>query len=435
VVSHPPLTNVSGGQKQIGNHQMNKKRLDKNLRQELAQELTGMTQGALQEFLHEKVREALACVIEAEVESLCGRAYQPDHGSPYKRAGSAESYAFVDGRREAFKRPRVRYHDGTGSHEYTLRSVGMAQSPEQWEDTMYRATLSGVSTRDMPLLRGEDLSGESSSNLSRLWKRKSAELVKQVQESDLSGVDLLVLMLDAVHLVKGTTVTVALGFDTEGNKHVLGFRVGCSENKEVCSDLLANLTGRGLSPWPERKLLAVLDGSKALEGALLQHFPDAVVQRCLVHKERNIKSYLSQQHWGKLSGLFQKLRESQGKEAGEKALGQIKSFLADKNANAQQSLEEAGDSLVALHSLDVPLSLHRPFLSTNSIENLFRNLRRHLGRVCRWREETDQADRWMASGLSLASAGFHRVKGFKELGLLAKALEYGKHPQEDAKAA
>jgi putative transposase len=436
VVSHPPITKMFGGQKsKIGNHQMNNKRQEKTQEQEPSQELTGFTPASFQEFLREKAREALAFVIEAEVESLCGRAYHPDCDSPYTRAGSAQSYAIIDGRREAFKRPRVRYHDDTGSHEYSLKGVGLAQSPEQWEDAMYRAVLSGVSTRDMPLLRGESLAGESRSNLSRLWQRKSAELVGQVQKTDLSGVDLLVLVLDAVHLANSLVATVALGIDTEGYKHVLGFLVGSSENKEVCSDLLANLTGRGLSPGPCRKLFAVLDGSKALENALLLHFPDALVQRCLVHKERNIKGYLPQKYWGELAGLFKGLRESQGNAAGREALEKLKAFLVGKNANAGQSLEEAGESLLALHSLDVPIELHKPLLSTNCIENLFRNLRRHIGRVCRWHEGGDQADRWLASGLSLASSGFHRLKGFKELGKLAKALEHSKEPQVEAKAA
>jgi len=51
------------------------------------------------------------------------------------------------------------------------------------------------------------------------------------------------------------------------------------------------------------------------------------------------------------------------------------------------------------------------WLSKNGIENIFKNLRRHIGRVNRWRENTTQGDRWMASGLLLAAKGFHRIKG------------------------
>jgi len=54
---------------------------------------------------------------------------------------------------------------------------------------------------------------------------------------------------------------------------------------------------------------------------------------------------------------------------------------------------------------------------------VFKNLRRHLGRVCRWRDNTDQADRWMASGLELAQRGFRRIRGHEDLGHLAVALQ------------
>ena len=99
--------------------------------------------------------------------------------------------------------------------------------------------------------------------------------MERVQQSDLSGIDLVALMLDGVVLSKQAVATVALGIDASGTKHVLGFRVGSSENQEVCRDLLGNLA-RGLRPAPERYLLGVLDGSKALEKALLEGFPEDI---------------------------------------------------------------------------------------------------------------------------------------------------------------
>jgi len=87
-----------------------------------------------------------------------------------------------------------------------------------------RAVLCGVSTRDMPSLRESELKGQSKSQVSRLWQRKSAELVEQMQQADLSGFDLVVLMLDAVVLSAGLVATVALGINAEGEKKVLGFR-------------------------------------------------------------------------------------------------------------------------------------------------------------------------------------------------------------------
>lgn len=302
---------------------------------------------------------------------------------------------------------------------------------------MMRAVLCGVSTRGCRRLRGEELVGESRSSISRLWQRKAVELVERVQQSDLSGMDLVALILDGVVLSKQAVATVALGIDSSGTKHVLGFRVGSSENREVCRDLLGNLLRRGLGAPAERYLLAVLDGSKALENALLEVYPKTVIQRCLVHKERNLKGYLSSRHWSEINRLFNRLRRAEGAVAGREALADIESFLGDKNQQARESLEEAREHMVTLLELNVPNTLNRSLLSTNCIENLFKNLRRHIGKVCRWREESDQAERWLASGLTLASEGFRKISGYQEIPSLIKALEKkmaGEAQQEDKAA-
>ena len=193
---------------------------------------------------------------------------------------------------------------------------------------------------------------------------------------------------------------------------------------------MSSLAARGLTVPADRDLLAVLDGSDALRSALLTHYPTAQVQRCLVHKERNLRGYLSKRHWSELARLFDLLRKAQGGEQAAEKAKAIRMFLQDKNAQARESFEEAGDDLLRLFRLEVPNSLHRTLLSTNSIENVFKNLRRHLGRVCCWRENTDQADRWMASGLALAQRGFRRISGHEDLSELAAALR-----RPEAKAA
>jgi len=388
---------------------------------------------ALRCHIRNQVRYALQQVFEEEIRGLCGEHYHPASNEHY-RAGSAPSYVMVEGHRESMPRPRARRRLSDGSsQEVELKSWKLAQNTDEWESAMMRAILCGVSTRSVPSLRESEVGGESRSSLSRLWHRKSVELVEQMQQSDLSEMKLVVLMLDGVVLSDGLVATVALGIDNEGTKRVLGFQVGSSESAEVCKDLLSNLSRRGLRVGNERRLLAVLDGSDALRKALLEIYPDALIQRCLVHKERNLKSYLSKRHWAELSRLFTRLRRAEGADQGKEALEALELFLADKNQGARASLQEAGEDLLTLHRLNVPSSLNRSLLSTNCIENLFKNLRRHIGRVCRWRESTDQADRWLASGLILASEGFRKIGGHRELPLLVKALE--KKDNENREAA
>ena len=126
------------------------------------------------------------------------------------------------------------------------------------------------------------------------------------------------LLLDGIRLSKDETAIVAAGITAEGEKCVLDFELGSSENAEVCRGLLRRLDKRGFTC--KRRLLAVLDGSDALKLALKEFFPDAVVQRCLVHKERNLRAKLSKKHWGELARLFKRLRSVQGRQQRKKSL-------------------------------------------------------------------------------------------------------------------
>ena len=186
--------------------------------------------------------------------------------------------------------------------------------------------------------------------------------------------------------------------------------------------LLSRLVDRGFAPKALCRLLCVLDGAKALKTAAKKQWPCAVIQRCLVHKERNLKRYLSKRDWGELARLMTRLRKAQGAESGREALADLRSFLVGRNAEATASLDEAGDALIALHLLDVPNTLHVNLLSTNAIENSIGNIRRKLGRVTRWRVETDQARRWLAVALTEAEKGFRKISGYQALPALARAL-------------
>ena len=86
--------------------------------------------------------------------------------------------------------------------------------------------------------------------------------------------------------------------------------------------------------------------------------------------------------------------------------------------------------MFALHRLNVPSTLHVSLLSTNLIENSFRNTRRKLGRVTRFRAETNQASRWLAAALLDVEKGFRRLIGYKDLPRLAAALRRHKTQHE-----
>jgi putative transposase len=372
------------------------------------------------EFLRGQVRQSLVNIMADEVSQLCGPKHHPAADADCRRAGTAEGVVLVEGRRERTVRPRVRRMKSDGSTEETrLKTYASAQEPGQLEDMLLRAIIAGASGREMKHVH-PDAPGTSKSSVSRLWKKEGSRLVERLRTRDIASRDWLVLMLDGIRLSKDQMAIVALGVTADGEKSVLDFELGSSENFEVCRDLVARLVSRGFVA--KRGLLTVLDGSAALKKAVRTFFEDAVVQRCLVHKERNLRGRLARRHWGELARLFKRLREVEGESAGREAYSDIKRFLADKNAAALESLGEAGDDLIALHCLNVPSTLHVSLLSTNLIENSFRNTRRKLGRVTRFRAETGQASRWLAAALLDVEKGFRRLIGYKDLPRLAEAL-------------
>lgn len=289
--------------------------------------------------------------------------------------------------------------------------------------------MAGVSTREMKELKPK-LPGVGKSNVSRYWKKAGSKFVEDLRGVDLRDRDWVVLMIDGIRLSKEQLAVVAVGITSEGSKQVLDFELGSSENKEVCLGLMRRLMKRGFHC--DRPLFAVLDGSDCLRSAVKEFFSDSVIQRCLVHKERNIRAKLSKRHWGELNRLFKRLRNVQGKESAREVVGELEEFLRPINSEALKSLNEAGEDLIALQSLDVPNTLHKNLLSTNAIENSFLNVRRKLRRVTRFRAETDQASRWLAYALLEAEKGFRRISGYRDLHHLTAALVKKRKQEKDA---
>ena len=389
------------------------------LLQTLGQVSASETGEVFRDFLRGHVREMICEVMASEVTELCGPKHDPSPSDHY-RAGSSSGRVLYEGEREEVVRPRVRQKSSDGaSHEVELTSYRVAKDPEQLQAQIVQAIVSGVSARSIEEIKPNS-PGVKRSNVSRLWQEAGSKFIEQLRGKDLSSITWCALMLDGIRLSKDQTAVVALGIDSDGRKHVLDFSLGSSENREVSGEVMRRIVSRGFTC--DHRLLVVLDGSDALRSAVIEFFPDAVIQRCLIHKERNIKGKLSRRHWGELSRLFGRLRNVQGIEAAEEVFGELTAFLKPVNAEAYRSLHEAGDDLLALHRLNVPNTLHRSLLSTNAIENSFLNTRRKLGRVTRFRAETDQASRWLSYALLAAEKGFRRISGHSAFPSLIAAL-------------
>lgn len=397
-----------------------------SLRKQFLQSESEQTSEIFNEYLRVSVRLALFDLMQEEVEDLCGRPHARDQSSEYRRAGSEQGICYIEGGKERIKRPRVRqrHDDGTES-EVRLESYQAARSIENLREDIGRLLLEGVSTRGASRLSNDSV---SKSTISEQWIQKSAEKLETFRSRPLNEEGYIALMLDGVHLSKDLTAIVALGIRQDGSKEMLDFNVGSSENFETANDLLKRLSKRGFKSVAKR-ILIVLDGSSALEKAVKNHYPDAIIQRCLVHKERNLQAYLSKKQHAELTRLFNRLRKAEGHEAAKEAYQELYDFLERQSSAALTSLQEAGeDQLLALHRLEVPASLNRSLLSTNIIENSILNIRRRMSKVNRWRtaskgDQETMADRYLASGLLYAESTFRRIAGFGDLPKLKAALD------------
>jgi transposase-like protein len=370
------------------------------------------------------VRDSLRGVAEQmlleEVSALCGPSHYPQPGAAYRRAGTEEGVCHAQGRREAIVRPRVRRRgaDG-GEREHVLASYQAMSEPANNAARVVTALHAGMSTRSQAWASDGVM---SKSAASRHWITATAVKVAELRERDLRGTEFFGLMLDGVALAADAVVVVALGLTREGRKMVLDFEPGASENTAVAKALVARLQARGFAPMAGHRLFAVLDGSDPLQTAVLAAWPDTIIQRCLVHKERNLHGYLRRGDHAESSRLWRRLRLAEGAEAGRESLAALRRFVATRNAAGLASLDEAGEQLIALHRLDVPATLHVSLLSTNAIENVMRNYRTQTAKVTRWHLATDQISRWTATALLHVETGFRSLKGHTDLPKLIQNL-------------
>jgi len=379
----------------------------------------------LREFLRGAVRGALWELMQEEVGELCGARYRPRTESQHRRAGSEEGVFYFAGAKERMKRPRIRQRlpAEAGQTNGSEQEVALASYQQARKQTNIAAEVmalmeEGLSTRSCQRVTAGAI---SSSQVSRQWALRSAQRLEELRSRDLSQEKYFGLVVDGVALSQELVVVVALGLREDGRKQMLDFAVGSTESYEVVRELLARLRERGFHV--KGRLLAILDGAKALHKAVLEFWPEALIQGCLVHKERNLHGYLRWRDHGECSRLMKRIRQAQGGAAGREALAAMRKFLAQRNAAALASLEEAGENLIALHLLEVPATLNVSLLSTNVIENALRNYRRQTERVCRWNPKTNQVERWTATALLWVERGFRKIKGHEDLPALLKALQ------------
>jgi transposase-like protein len=283
--------------------------------------------------------------------------------------------------------------------------------------------LVGVSTRKYarslePMPGVEDF-GTSKSAMSRRLVAMTQAEVESLTSKRLEGTEWAVVMADGLHFGEHV-VLVALGIDASGKKHLLGLREGSTENATICTELLSSLVERGLPQ--DRHLLFVIDGGKGLRKAIRNVFGSkAVVQRCQVHKKRNVLDHLPEHKRGQVKAALSQAYAAGSSETAEAQLKNIARSLSKSHPSAAESIREGLEETLTVKRLGVTGRLEKTLSTTNPIENANGTVRRVSRRVRRVRDG-NMALRWVGASLLEAERGFRRLKGHREMSQLMGAL-------------
>ena len=233
----------------------------------------------------------LEAMMEADQQILCGPKGRHQVERPAWRGGSVDSQVTLGGRQIELPRLRVRSADG----EVPLASFQWAAATDPLDEHTLAAVAAGVSTRRYagtldPVPADVTERATSSSAVSRRFVALSTKRLRSFLGRPLGELDLRAVCIDG-KVFRDHCMVIALGIDTQGRKHVLGLREGATETAAVTTGLLSDLVTRGLPT--DRTLLFVIDGAQGLRRAITDVFGSrGVVQRCQVHKWRNVIGHL-----------------------------------------------------------------------------------------------------------------------------------------------
>jgi putative transposase len=376
----------------------------------------------------------VAEMMEGELTERIGPRGRHDPDRVAARNGSSPGSVVLGGRRVPVRRPRA---VGNQGGEVVLDSYKVFSSADLLSELATERMLAGVATRRHCLVGeplGEELEalakGDSKSAVSRRFVNATKEKVDELLRRDLSGLDVAALMVDGI-IFHNCCCVVALVITTDGQKVPVGLWDGDTENTVVVRDLLADLVARGLSF--EQGILCVLDGGKALAAGVKRVFgKHAIIQRCILHKRRNISDYLPEDLAKVTDRSLAKAFNDTDWARGLRVAKGIAARLEDDHPSAAGSLREGLEEMFTLRRLGVPDLLSRSLSCTNAIESMISVCQALSGRVKHWKD-TKMVCRWVGVGMLEAERSFRRVKGYKDMAVLVAAVrkEVARRAAED----
>jgi putative transposase len=339
----------------------------------------------LEEAVRGQVRGFIQRLLEEELAAALGRGrYQRRPAAKGRRNGHRERALRTTFGSVQLAVPRARLADEAGEREWKSALLpAYRRLSRRAELLIAQVYLAGVNTRRVRRALATLFAGPIGKDaVSRAW-RKTRSAWEAWQQRDLAGEDIVRLILDGTVVKvrldrKATAISllIALGVRRDGQKVVLAIRNMGGESEAAWRALLDDLLARGLA----RPELVIVDGSKGLEAALASLWEEVPVQRCTVHKERNLLAHAPKHLHDEIKAEFNDMMHA---KSADEVLAKRRSFLTKWKLRCPpvaKSLEEAGLRLFTF--VAYPPEQWRSLRTTNAIERLHEEFKRRIKTQC-----------------------------------------------------
>jgi transposase-like protein len=354
-----------------------------------------------------------------QADELAGEKYARNSDLPYRRHGYNPTHMKVGKEKLKTEVPRLR-HRKTGE-TMNVPILEQLQNLPAPNDDLLQQMVSGLSMRDYASVVSHltDSFGTSKSTLSREFIKESEALLEAFEKRQFEET-YVAMFVDGKYLA-GSQILIAVGVTVEGQKKILGFRESKSEHSVSIAELFRDLLSRGFKY--ETGFLLIADGAKGWHKAAREVFGEAVLlQRCQVHKIRNVLSYLSKGDQKRFEDRLKEAFRIEDYHPAKSALQKLADEIEAVNRSAAQSLREGLEETLTLHRLNIPPALRISFASTNPIESLNAELDRRLKKVKRY-AHSSQKQRWVAVSLAEQETHLRKIRNHTQIRLLQTAIQ------------
>lgn len=340
----------------------------------------------LEAGVRRQVRSFIEGLLEEELAAALGRGrYERVAGASGTRNGRRDRQLLGTFGPVSVSVPRARIAGAAGQHGEWRSKVLPAYKrlTKRAEALIAGAYLSGTNTRRVRRALAALFDGAvGKDTVSRVWHKVRSDW-EAWQQRDLSGEDIVRLILDGtvvkVRLDRKATslsVLVALGVRRDGQKVLLALRNMGGESEAAWRALLDDMVARGLGE-PE---LLIVDGAPGLEKALAGLWPEVPIQRCTVHKHRNLLAHAPKKLYDEIGADYTDMIYA---TTAKEVAARRKAFLRKWRLRCKpvaDSLEEAGEKLFTF--LRFPPEQWRSIRTTNAIERLHEEFKRRIKTQC-----------------------------------------------------